>query len=235
MIIFYFQMILHIYIMYIQPLISKDLKIVFKTIIYTLLITISFVEMYAQNYELKIYSNDSINSAIIDSLDYLKKHNTKNDIIKEIGIFSKKLALKGFINNNYTLTQDDTIFNCTYALNKKVDSVRIYYGNGLVDKKLLEKFTIKYSDIFFEIPIYKIEFVLNIIPLISQLKKPEVLFTKDSTTNANLAISDFKNTFLGLSYTYKSFQNLKNSNNPKLLLNIEYLNGNRTIDNAKKN
>ena len=163
MIIFYFQMILHIYIMYIHTLISKDLKIVFKTIIYTLLITISFVEIHAQNYELKIYSKDSINSAIIDSLGYYKKHNTKKDIIKEIEIFSKKLALKGFINNNYTLTQKDTVFNCTYILNNKVNSVRIYYGNELLDNKLLEKLTLNYSDTFFEIPIPKIELVLNTI------------------------------------------------------------------------
>ena len=89
MIIFYFQMILHIYIMYIQPLISKDLKIVFKTIIYTLLITISFVEMYAQNYELKIYSNDSINSAIIDSLDYLKNIILRMISLKRLVFFQR--------------------------------------------------------------------------------------------------------------------------------------------------
>ncbi|MFK5957935.1 MAG: hypothetical protein QM495_03580 [Lutibacter sp.] len=416
------------------------MKIVLKTIIYFFLITISFVEMHAQDFELRIHTKDSTTMYVLKSFEYLKNHKSKQSVINEVRDISKKIALKGFINNNYYLTQNDSVFNCLYVFNTKIDSVRIYYNNKLIDKTILNRLTKNYTNTYFEILTSDIEYslnyivayfenkgasftstslinlsqeknkltanlqlnisanrkintviikgysnfpkkylnhylnlnqkatfnlktlnlvgqLINTIPFVVQFKKPKVLFTKDSTTlylylkkkqistfdgvigfsnkedsnklifngylnlnlnnifnkgelfslnwknngeetqtlnlkfttpyifnskfntsgefsiykqdsiyvnttskinisynitrnnyidiiltneNSNLTststtldISDFKNTFIGVSYAYKSLQNIKNSNSPKIFINIEYLKGKRLINNTK--
>lgn len=110
---------------------------------------------------MNIRANDSINSSILESLNYVEKHHAKENIINEIDIFSKKLALKGYINNSYSLSQNDTIFNCEFHLNNKIDNVLIYYQRNSIKDKLLKKISTTYNDTVFEIQTDRIEFVLN--------------------------------------------------------------------------
>jgi len=427
--------------MYIHNLVYKGLKTSFKIIFYFILFTVSLVKMQAQNFELRIYTKDTANTSLLKSFEYVKIHENKQSIVHEVENISKKLAFNGFINNKYNLVQKDSIFNCTYTLHKKIDSIRIYYSNKHINKNIISKLAKVYTNTYFEIATNRIEYSLNYIinyfenkgasftstslnnlaqnnnkltanlqlniseerkintiivkgyndfprkylkhylslsknsifnlntlnnietevntiPFVTQFKKPAILFTKDSTTlylhlkkkqtntfdgiigfsnkegsnklifngylnlslnnifnkgesfslnwknngeeaqtlnlkfttpyivnskfstscefsiykqdstyvntkskinlnysitknnfadiifanensnltsNTNLDASDFKNTFIGLSYTYSTLQEVKNLNNPKLLINLEYLKGNRIVNHIKNN
>jgi outer membrane protein assembly factor BamA len=137
--------------------------------------------IYAQSYTLNIRANDSINSSIIESLNYVEKHHAKENIINEIDVFSKKLALKGYINNNYSLSQNDTIFNCEFYLNNKIDNVLIYYQRNVIKEKLLKKISATYNDTVFEIQTDRIEFALNSI--INHFENNGASFTNASLVN----------------------------------------------------
>ena len=186
--------------MYIHIAIINDLKPIFKHLIYPFIYILSFTSVYAQNFELKIHSKDSSNNATLKSLTFLKSHKSKQSIVQEIEAISKKIALKGFLNNNYLLTQKDSIFNCQYTLNNKVDFTRVNYKNKLLEKHLLNQLSKNYTDTYFEILTSEIENTLNSI--VNYYESKGASFTTASLKNiiqknnklaANLELNISKN------------------------------------------
>lgn len=144
-------------------LIINDLKVFFKPLILTLLLTTSFTSIFAQNFELSIHESDSSNHTEAQTIKYVKKHKTKGSVYKEIDIITKKLMLLGFINSNYSLIKKDSTFYCYYTLNEKINSIQIYYSNKLINESFLSQLTNNYTNTYFEIPTNKVESTLNSI------------------------------------------------------------------------
>jgi len=190
--------------MYIHHIIFIDLKAVFKPILFTILFITSFTSLYSQNLKLFVDAKDSINNKILNTIPYIYIHENKEGILREVDSISMKLAFKGFINNKYILVEKDSAFICTYTLNKKIDSILVYYDRNLIDENLLKKITPRYTKSFFEIPTSNIESTLSLI------------------------IAHFENA--GASFTTASLQNLSQKENKlvaQLHLNIT---SKRTID-----
>ena len=138
-----------------KPYLKLLLLIVFTTIFYA--------QIHAQSLELKIHSKNNTDKHLIDSITYKTKHYNKETIYKEIKTISNLLSTKGFINNNYKIKENDTVINCYFILNKKIDTIHIYYNSLSLQPELLKKISPNYNKLYFESSIPTIEQKLNTI------------------------------------------------------------------------
>ena len=118
---------------------------------------------------------------MLNSISYKKIHHSENEIQNEITIISNKLALKGFINNSYKVSIDDSTYTCIYILNKKIKKIRISYTNKSVNEDLLRNITSNYTKTYFEVSTNNIETILNFI--VNYFETKGSSFTKVSLTN----------------------------------------------------
>ncbi|NOR28121.1 MAG: hypothetical protein GQ540_06290 [Lutibacter sp.] len=146
--------------------------------------------MYAQNnFELIINTRDFNSSKILSSTPYTKHHTSKKSVEQEILIISNKLAHNGYVNNSYIATLKDSTFTCIYTLNNKIEKIRIYYTQKLVDEELLRNITSNYTDSYFEVSTNKIETSLNFI--VNYFETKGASFTKASLTNLKQQNNNF--------------------------------------------
>jgi len=149
--------------MYLHIIILNDLKPYFKLTFTIVFITISFINTYSQNFELKIQSTDSINRSILDSITYKKYHVDKQSIIKELDSIATFFSIKGFINNSYILKEKDSLLCAHFTLNKKIALIRIYYNELKVIPELLKKISTNFNNQYFETSSKTIQANLNTI------------------------------------------------------------------------
>ncbi len=115
------------------------------------------------------------------SIPYTKTHNTYSNIVEEINNISEKLIAKGYINNSYYLNRKESTFVCTYTLNNKVNTIKIYYSTKFIDENILKKLTPNYTSSYFEIPINSVENSLNFI--VDYFENKGASFTTASLSN----------------------------------------------------
>ncbi len=157
------------------------MKANFKPLLFILFLTPFYSNIYAQNFKLLVQSKDSSNAIVLSSISYKKTHHSENEIQNEIESLSIKLALKGYINNSYLLNKSDTLYNCIYTLNTKIEKIRVFYTNKFVDEGLLSNITSNYTRTYFEISTNDIETTLNFI--VNYFETKGSSFTKVSLTN----------------------------------------------------
>ncbi|AMC10658.1 hypothetical protein Lupro_05105 [Lutibacter profundi] len=167
--------------MYIHTLNFNDLKAIFKLLNFTLIFITSFTSVYTQNFELIIQPKDSTNTSVFKSMPYVKTHNTYKNMLEEINNISEKLAAKGYINNSYNLNRKKSTFICTYTLNSKINTIKIYYSNKFIDETILKNLTTNYTNFYFEIPINTVENSLNFI--VDYFENKGASFTTASLSN----------------------------------------------------
>lgn len=119
--------------------------------------------LQAQNLELQIIGKDSVETRVIDSINYKSEHIDYGSLIKELEISQDKLQKIGFIENEIQSInkKNDSIFIAELFLNRKYDTIFIYYKNediGLEELKLISN---NVTDDYFTIPIIESEKVLN--------------------------------------------------------------------------
>jgi outer membrane protein assembly factor BamA len=119
--------------------------------------------MIAQNFELIITTKDSSNYAVIATVLYNKVHLSKKSVAAEIDTVANELAKKGYIHNTFEVTVTDSIYNCTFILNEKIEFIRVYYPGDLLDRAFLNPITLKTTDSYFEIPFSNVEYTLTAI------------------------------------------------------------------------
>jgi hemolysin activation/secretion protein len=137
--------------------------------------------VYSQTYTLKINTSDSTNLQVINTIEYLKKHKTKEQATKEIINFSTELSLKGYINNTHSMNQKDSLFECTFTLNSKIDSILIYYDSKLIDAQLIKNISADYTEHYFKVATTKIKTTLN--EIINYFEYKGFSFTKATLIN----------------------------------------------------
>lgn len=170
--------------MYIHIIILNDLKPDLKLLFFIVCTTISFIQTKAQNFELKIHSKNEINKTAIDSLTYKTEHSNKETIYKEIDAISTIFSSKGFINNTYIIEENDTVVNCYFILNKRINLIHIYYSEFDLKPDLLKKIALNYNNKYFEVSTKEIQKKLNTIT--KYYEKLGYSFIKTSLINLNL-------------------------------------------------
>ena len=85
---------------------------------------------HAQNFTLKINGTSTIESKIIDSLNYSPKHPNLKSLFEEIKNTSKKLSKRGFLDNKIleNKTINDSSYISTIELKNKIKKIHIYIG-----------------------------------------------------------------------------------------------------------
>ena len=76
------------------------MKFNFTPYIYTLIFLLGISNLIGQNLELKIITNDSLDSPIVNAISFKKKHESKSSVYNELDSVSKQLSEIGFINNH---------------------------------------------------------------------------------------------------------------------------------------
>jgi len=108
-----------------------------------------------QNLRLTISGTDEIETKILDSLGYIKKHEDFTSISNEIDSVKNKLLKIGFVENkaNEIKKRNDSVFSIKINLNRKYRTIYIYYDKNLIEKSLLGLVSKQINDTFFLYPL----------------------------------------------------------------------------------
>lgn len=137
-----------------------------KTFFLLLIIYILFSsDLFCQNLKLKINGNSPFETAIIDSLDYLKTHKNFVSIKTEVDTVQQLLFKKGFIENKLIGIKqiNDSVFNANFHLKRKFNTIYIYYDTSVVSNSVLNLVSRKVHEDYFELKFIDIENALRII------------------------------------------------------------------------
>ena len=140
----------------------RTLKIV---ILFLVFCTIFLTFTNAQNLSLIIKGKDSLETTIIDSLNYKKSFQDFISLKNEIESQHLKLQKSGFIENKLVSTgkKNDSIYVAKFSLNKKYYTIYIYYDKNLLSRELLESISNTVTSEYFKTTISKTEEILNYI------------------------------------------------------------------------
>jgi hypothetical protein len=157
----------------------------------------------AQNFQLKVIGNNSLEEKIIDSLGYNSIVKNRKSIQLETEILSQKLSEIGFVGNRIdTISKkNDSCYIAKFNLGQKIKFIRIYIGEKSKLNKIIhfdlktDSITVPYSEIesFLDKTIRKVEqkgFGLAKIKLINlkqqkDVLKAELLFESDKERTLN--------------------------------------------------
>lgn len=147
--------------MYIHTLIIYMLKSIFKFLIFGFIFSFSSLNLFAQTFELIIHTTNSENFKIIKEIGYTKFHKTQKEAFQEINSISEKLSSKGYLNNKYTISENNTITTALFDIQEKIEVIRIYYPNNTTEKEYISQLANSSSNNYFEIPLHEVENTLK--------------------------------------------------------------------------
>lgn len=125
-----------------------------------IIILIFSIKCNAQNFQLKVIGNNSLEEKIIDSLGYNSIVKNKKSIQLEINLLSQKLSEIGFVENRIdTISKKkDSCYIAKFNLGQKIKFIHIYIGEKSKLNKLIS-FDLKKDSII--VPYIEIESFLN--------------------------------------------------------------------------
>lgn len=139
------------------------LKYIFKPLLFIFFYLCFFTKIQAQQTELKIIEKDSIQLQLFKSISYSRLHKNKNLVLNEIQLYSEKIKNLGFINNNYTIIDYDSILITSFNLGIQTKTIKVRYNSEILKIQLLKDFPHNFTDDHFELPINKVETTLKAI------------------------------------------------------------------------
>jgi len=118
-----------------------------------------FFSAKSQNLYLKVEGKNARETKIIDSVSYNKIHENAKSIIDETSRLSQTLMTIGYLENQETahIKANDSVFNYTFSVGKKTNTIHIYTGR-LTEK---EKEYLKISKDTILLPIAETESFMN--------------------------------------------------------------------------
>ena len=146
---------------------------------------------YAQNFQLKIIGESSVENKVIDSLKYNSNHKNAKSISDEINNVSETLSKIGFIENQIleNTKVNDSSFTAKMSLGERIKSIHIYIGRNSTLNDLIstdrknDTLTIQYGEIesFLNGTLQKLEqkgFALAKLKLININKEEQTLYAE---------------------------------------------------------
>ncbi len=112
---------------------------------------------------LKISGSNIIETKIIDSISYLKKHNNYISIEKEVNSIQKNLFNKGYFDLSIYKKQktSDSLYQYELSLNRKYDIIKVRYNSKKIKKNIIDPFLISLTDSTFTIATNNYPLLLN--------------------------------------------------------------------------
>lgn len=177
----------------------RTLKIVILCLFFS---TVNLTFTDAQNLNLIIKGKGSLETTIIDSLNYKKIFSDFISLENEIESQHLKLQKLGFIENKLLSSdkKNDSTYVAKFSLNKKYYTIYIYYDNKLLSKEILEPVSNTVTTEYFITTISKSEDILNYINFkiiedgipFASLKLVNLKKKDDNNIYAELVISNNK-------------------------------------------
>lgn len=154
-----------------------------KTFLFTLLTLFFISRLYSQNLYLKINGKDSLETKLLDSLDYNKSFKDFKSLQKEIDTTFKKVQRLGFIESSilFTKKNNDSTYISTFDLNKKYYTIYIYRKKTPFSDDILEPISQDLNDSYFVLEMSKLENTLNYLN--SKLSENGLPFASLQLTN----------------------------------------------------
>ncbi len=152
-------------------------------VLHIILSALSMTFIDAQNLNLVVKGMDSLETAVIDSLNYRKSFNDYASLENELETLQFKIKKLGFIENRliYNAKNNDSTYLAKIALNKKYYTIYIYYDKKLISEEILRQVSNHITPEYFVTTISKSESVLNYI--ISRIIEDGLPFAKLRLTN----------------------------------------------------
>ena len=162
-----------------------------------------YTHVIGQNLHLKISSKDSLETRVIDSINYIKVHKDYLAITNEIDSLKNKLNRLGYISNKSKPTSklNDSTYHETISLNEKYTSLKIYYDSTFVAKQIIQHVTDDFNKSSFIIPFSRIEATLKYINL--KISEQGFPFNELKLSNIHIKESSFLESELIISNTNK--------------------------------
>ena len=135
------------------------MKILRFTFLYLIVSILNSSIVNAQNLELEIIGKDTTETSIIDSLNFKSSFTDYFSLKKEIDSTYVILQKQGYIESKLisTIKANDSLFVAEIHLNKKYDTIYIYYNNNYITEELINKISDNFTEEYFSIPISKSE------------------------------------------------------------------------------
>lgn len=149
--------------MYIHTINIYMLKSIFKFLMVSTFFLALAVNTFAQNYELKVFTKDSIHTLELHKISYPKIHKNIESAYAQLDTISYKLSKIGYLQNEFQATLIDSVLNCEFTLHQKTAILRIYYNEKSLNENFLKTIALNTTDSYFEIPFEATENVLKSI------------------------------------------------------------------------
>ena len=135
------------------------MKVFRFTFLYLIIYVLNSTFVSAQNLALEISGKNGTETNIIDSLNFNTKFIDYSSLKKEIISINLKLHKRGFIESKVISVdkKNDSVFVTEIHLNKKYDTIYIYYNNSFITEELLNDISNNFTKEYFSIPISKSE------------------------------------------------------------------------------
>lgn len=132
-----------------------------KRCIFLLLLALSY-QASGQSLSLNVLGEDKTKTKIIDSIGYTKSFDNYKGVENELKKLKSKLTRLGYIDTSTDsiVRKNDTLFNASLFLGKKINSIKINFGDDF-NKKLLNFVNHDAGEGYFEVSITELENTLN--------------------------------------------------------------------------
>lgn len=132
-----------------------------KRCTFLLLLALSY-QASGQSLSLNVLGEDKTKTKIIDSIGYTKSFDNYKGVENELKKLKSRLTRLGYIDTSTDsiVRKNDTLFNASLFLGKKINYIKINYGNDF-NKKLLNFVNHDAGEGYFEVSITKLENTLN--------------------------------------------------------------------------
>jgi len=84
----------------------------------------------AQNFHLKLIGKSTSENKVLDSMNYISKHQNIKSITDELNLVSEKLSKKGYIENQLEekFKENDSTYKAKFQLGERIKLLKIYTG-----------------------------------------------------------------------------------------------------------
>ncbi len=110
-----------------------------KTLNIYALILVFGLNCSAQNFHLKLIGDSIFENKVLDSMNYISKHQNIKSLTDEINLTSEKLSKKGFIEHQLleNTKDNDSSYTAKFSLGERIKSIHIYIGRNYEIKDLI--------------------------------------------------------------------------------------------------
>ena len=169
-----------------------------KAISFLIIYILFSTEAFCQRLTLNITGKNEAETQIIDSLNYLKTHKDILSITTEAEYIQQNIFKKGYIENEVSelLKINDSLFLVEMSLNRKFNSIHIYYDTTLIERPILNQISKHVFNDYFELSFSEVENALSFINSkiseegrpFSKLQLENVSIKNETTLKAQLNI-----------------------------------------------